>query len=147
MISDKLVTWYLRDINKLKEEISLFTKEENLWQTKGDVKNCAGNLALHLIGNLKFFIGTQLGNTGYVRKRDNEFNDKNVPKTTLLKEIDEVIIIVEKVLLTISDEKFDTEYPVEFLGSKRTIGEILFIFYGHFNYHLGQINYLRRVLS
>ena len=146
MIAQTLLPWLLRDLNKLKEEISHYKSENNLWILKGDIKNSAGTLALHIIGNLKHFIGAQLGNTGYVRTRDKEFSERNVSKEIILKEIDEVTAIIQKVLPTISDEKFNSEYSIEFLGSKRTVGEILFILYGHLNYHLGQINYHRRLL-
>lgn len=145
MIAQNFLSWYLRELNKLKEEISLYKNEANLWMIKGEVKNPPGTLAVHLIGNLKHFIGAQLGNTGYIRNRDKEFSDRNVPRETILKEIDEVIEIVQKVLPTISDEKFNSEFPLEFLGQKRSVGEILFILYGHLNYHLGQINYHRRL--
>ncbi len=76
--------FFLRDLNKLKEEISLYKNENDLWAVKGDVKNSGGTLALHLIGNLKHFIGAQLGNTGYIRNRDKEFSDKNIPKEKIL---------------------------------------------------------------
>ncbi len=147
MITEKLLALYLRDLDKLKEEISLFPNESSIWMLHGDIKNSTGTLALHLIGNLKHFIGAQLGNTGYIRNRDKEFTDKNVSREILLKEVDEVIAIMQKVLPLISDEKFNSEYPIEFLGNKKTAGEILFILYGHLNYHLGQINYYRKMLS
>ena len=147
MISENLLGWYLHDLNKLKEEISLYENENDLWLLKGDIKNSPGNLALHLVGNLKHFVGAQLDSTGYVRNRDKEFADKNVPREKMMKEIDEVIEIMQKVLPKITDEIFSQEYPIEFLGAKRLTGEILFILYGHLNYHLGQINYHRRLLA
>ncbi len=69
---------YERDLNKLIEEINLFKKEKDIWETKGDVKNSAGNLTLHLVGNLNHFIGRTLGHTDYIRKRDDEFSLKDV---------------------------------------------------------------------
>ena len=146
MISQTFLPWYLRELNKLKEEISLYKNENDLWILKGDIKNSPGTLTLHLIGNLKHFIGTQLGNTGYIRNREKEFSDKNISREILLKEIDEVIGMMQKILSEITDEKFNSKYPVEFLAAKRTVGEILFILYGHLNYHLGQINYHRRLV-
>ena len=146
MIAQNLLPWYLRDLNKLKEEIALYKNEPDLWVLKGDIKNSPGTLTLHLIGNLKHFIGSQLSKTGYVRNRDKEFADRNVPRELMLKEIDEVIGILQKTFPTITDEKFNSEFPLEFLGAKRSVGEILFILYGHLNYHLGQINYHRRLL-
>ena len=70
---------YLRDLNKLKEEISAFRNENDLWHTQGDVKNSPGNLALHLTGNLKHFIGAQLGNTAYVQTLPMKMCRKNIP--------------------------------------------------------------------
>ncbi len=147
MISKNLIAWYLRDLSKLKEEISLYKNEPDIWVLKGDIKNSPGNLTLHIIGNLKHFIGTQLGNTSYNRNRDKEFSDKNSSREGMLIEIDEVIEIIKNVFPKITDETFAKEYPIEFLGQKRLNGEILFILYGHLNYHLGQINYHRRLLN
>ena len=147
MIAQALLPLYLRDLNKLKEEISLYKSENNLWILKNEIKNSSGTLALHLLGNLNYFIGAVLDNTGYVRKREKEFADKNVPREIILKEIEEVTAILQKVFPAISDEKFNSEYPVEFLGAKRSVGEMLFILFGHLNYHLGQINYHRRLVA
>ncbi|MFI5164824.1 MAG: DinB family protein [Bacteroidia bacterium] len=146
MIVSQLTEFYLRDLNKLKEEISLYKNENDLWITKGDVKNSAGTLALHLIGNLKHFIGAQLGGTGYVRQREKEFSDRNVPREKLLAEIGEVISILKKVLPNLKDQDLSKEFPVEFLGEKRSIGYILLTLSAHLNYHLGQINYHRRLV-
>ena len=117
-----------------------------MWAIKGDIKNSAGTLALHLIGNLKHFIGVQLGNTGYVRQRDKEFSDRNVPKEKILTEIDEVISIVKRSLSNLKEEDLSKEYPIKFLEEKRTLGYILLTLSTHLNYHLGQINYHRRLL-
>jgi len=147
MITEKFLAWYLRDLNKLKEELSLFKNENDLWKVEKQIFNSAGTLTIHLIGNIKHFFGAQLANNGYVRNRDKEFADRNIPREIILKEIDEIIAITQKILPTINDEKFNSEYPIEFLGNKRTVGEILFILYGHLNYHLGQINYHRRLIT
>lgn len=145
MIAQLLLPWYVRELNKLKEELLLYKNESELWLIKGDIKNSPGTLALHLIGNLKHFIGAQLGSTGYIRLREKEFSDRNVPREKMIREIDETITIVQKVLPSITDEQFESEYPIPFLEQKRSVGELLFILYGHLNYHLGQINYHRRL--
>lgn len=137
---------FLRDLNKLKEEISLYKNESDLWLAKGEIKNSAGTLALHLIGNLKHFIGAQLGHTGYVRQRDKEFSERNVPREKMLSDIDEVIAMVKKVLTTIKDSDLEKEYPIKFLEEKRTIGYMLPTLSTHLSYHLGQVNYHRRLL-
>jgi hypothetical protein len=145
MILAQLTEFYLRDVNKLKEEISLYKNESEIWILKGDIKNSAGTLTLHLIGNLKHYFGAQLGNTSYIRNRDKEFSDRNIPRESMLREIDEVIIILKKVLPALKDSELDKEYPIEFLGAKRTTGYILLILSTHLSYHLGQINYHRRL--
>ncbi len=84
MITASLRSLYQRDLNKLKMEIGAYQNEENLWKTDKNISNSAGNLCLHLIGNLNHFIGTHLGNTGYVRQRELEFSLKDIPKTELI---------------------------------------------------------------
>jgi uncharacterized damage-inducible protein DinB len=146
MLSKTFLHWFLKDLKKLKEEISLFKSDSDLWIIKGEIKNSAGTLALHICGNIKHFIGAQLGNTGYVRNRDKEFADRNIPKEILLKEIEEVIGVIEKTLLSLADEDLSKRFPIDFLGNSTLNGEMIFIVYGHMNYHLGQVNYLRRLL-
>lgn len=142
-----LTDFFLRDLNKLKKEITLYKNESDLWILKGDVKNSGGTLALHLIGNLKHFIGTQLGSTGYMRQRDKEFSERNIPRETILKEIDETIAVLKKVLPTIKDSDLEKEYPIKFLEEKRTTGWILLTLSTHLSYHLGQVNYHRRMTT
>ena len=88
MITD-LVKIYERDLDRLKLEIELFNDEKKLWSTTGSVKNSAGNLALHLVGNLKTYIGKNLGKVNYTRDRDAEFNLKNVPKESVVRQVEE----------------------------------------------------------
>ena len=147
MTSQILPELYVKDISKLKEEISLYKNESDLWLLKGDVKNSPGTLALHITGNLKHFIGAQLGKTGYVRERDKEFSDRNVPKENLLKGLSEALEIVKTTLPKLSDEDLQKDFPILFLEKVRPTIEILFILYGHLNYHLGQLNYHRRLLA
>lgn len=146
MITEIITEKFIGNLDQLKNELSLYKNESDIWIVKGEIKNSSGNLALHLIGNLKHFIGATLGMTGYIRNRDNEFAEKNVSREKLLFEIDKVIAIIKTVLPTIKDEDMTKTFPVEFLGKKVLIIEMLFQLHGHFNYHLGQINYHRRLI-
>lgn len=146
MLTHQILELYLSNLNKLKEEISAFKNENDLWHIQSDVKNSPGNLALHLTGNIKHFIGAQLGNSGYVRNRDKEFSDKNIPREKILSGIDEAIEVLNATLSKFTDDVLQKDYPILFLNKQHTFGEILFILYGHLNYHLGQINYQRRLL-
>jgi len=141
-----LAELYERDLLKLRDEINNFKDEKNIWRVADGVTNPAGTLVLHLVGNLKFTIGTQLGGTGYVRAREQEFSLKDVSRQELILDIENTIEIVKAGLATVNQSKLEETYPLEFLGQKTT-GWYLTMFYGHLSYHLGQVNYLRRILE
>lgn len=147
MQSNVLASFYERDIRKLIEEVNLFKNEENLWKTQGSVKNSAGNLALHIIGGTNYLIGTTLAHTGYVRNRDQEFIRKGVARKDLVAQLGELIPMINKTLTAFSEDDLETDYPFEFDGAKRTKSYVLVQLELHLNYHLGQVNYLRRILE
>lgn len=144
MLNNILAGFYERDLRKLIEEINLFKNEENLWKTEGSIKNSCGNLVLHLIGGTNYLIGTKLANTGYVRNRDEEFVKKGVARKYLVEQLEQLIRVVKK---TVSAVDMEREYPLIFDDAKRSNSYLLVQLLTHLNYHLGQINYLRRVLE
>jgi|SRR6185436_4361967 len=146
MMISEIKEIYLRDLKKLSEEIGLFTDESAIWKTAGDIKNSSGNLCLHLCGNLQHFIGAQIGKTGYVRDRDAEFSSRNIPASKLQEEISKAEAAVTIALDKMKEEELATIYPQTFIGKDVTNGYFLVFLIAHFNYHLGQVNYLRRVL-
>jgi len=147
MLAQTLTTLFQRDINKLRKEIESYQDESKLWIIDKGIANSAGNLCLHLIGNLNTYFGKELGGTGYVRNRDLEFSQKDIPQATLLKMIDETMVIMEKVLDTVTDQQLEEEYPVVVFTEKTTTGFFFVHLIAHFSYHLGQINYHRRLLD
>ena len=149
MITTTIAGIFERELNKLAEEIKLYPNEASIWKVTDGVKNSGGNLCLHICGNLQHFIGNVLGNTGYVRNRDKEFADKNVLVADLLKEIEATKKAVVKTLENIPDEDLDKEYtafPAHLLG-KENITKFYFLAHliAHMDYHIGQINYHRRL--
>ena len=148
MIADTLKKLYVRDLTKLKEEIALYKNEENIWRIDQNILNSAGNLCLHLIGNLNTYIGVQLGNTGYVRNRPEEFALKNIPSQELINNIDKTIAMIETVMPTVSEDQFKSEYPLVVLDGKVLSTEYFLVHLAtHLSYHLGQVNYHRRLLD
>lgn len=147
MISQNLKSLFTRDLNKLKTEIEAYQDEANIWKTDKSVSNSAGNLCLHLVGNLSHFVGAILGNSGYVRTRELEFSLKDVPRTELIKKIEETLHIVTSTLDNLSTEDLEKEYPLEPFGYAMTTEYFLMHLFGHLSYHLGQINYHRRLLD
>jgi len=147
MLNNLLATFYERDIRKLIEEVNLFSNEDNLWRTHGSVKNTSGNLVLHIIGGLNYLVGTQLAQTGYVRNRDQEFTSKGVKKEYLIAGLEELIPMINKTLNAFTQEDMEAEYPLIFDDMKVSNSYVLLQLLLHLNYHLGQINYLRRMLE
>lgn len=136
-----------RELLKLRQEIDSYKSEDVLWSIDKSILNSGGNLCLHLVGNLNTFIGKHLGDTGYVRDRDREFSDKGIPKQELVKRIDETIHVVESTLSKLNDQQLEEEYPVNVFNEKMTTKYFLIHLLSHLTYHLGQINYHRRLLD
>jgi uncharacterized damage-inducible protein DinB len=147
MLTQVLIQIYERDLDKLKAEIASYIDETDLWKTAEGITNPAGNLALHLTGNLNHFIGAVLGGSGYVRDRDLEFSSAAVPTDTLLAAIDKTTAVVTSTLETLTDEELAKTYPIEVFGEPMTTGFFLTHLATHLSWHLGQINYHRRLLS
>ncbi len=138
---------FTRDLERLKREVELYVNENNLWIVEKDITNSAGNLCLHLIGNLNTYIGKEIGGFNYVRNRALEFSAKNIPKVELVKKIDETIMIVDSALGKLTEEDLLKEYPIIVFDKSTTTEYLLVHLTTHLTYHLGQINYHRRLLE
>jgi hypothetical protein len=138
---------FTRDLERLKREIELYTNEDNLWKVEKDIANSTGNLCLHLIGNLNTYIGKEIGGSNYVRNRELEFSAKNIPKVELVKKIDETILIVNSALGKLTEKDLLKEYPVIVFDKSTSTEYLLVHLTTHLSYHLGQINYHRRLLD
>lgn len=136
-----------RDLRKLAEEIKLYQLESDIWEIRPGIANSAGNLCLHLIGNLQYFIGAVLGNSGYIRQRELEFSQKNIPGKQLLAEIENTISQIKKTLNGCQEADLEQTYPLEREGRAITTGYMLTHLLSHLNYHLGQVNYHRRLIQ
>lgn len=147
MLLPTLKTLFQRELGKLKKEIESYQEESKLWFVEKRISNSAGNLCLHLIGNLNTYLGKELGGTGYIRNRELEFSQKNIPRSELLMMLDATLLVVEDTLDQLSPEQLDKEYPVRVFDYGMTTGFFLVHLLAHLTYHLGQINYHRRLLD
>ncbi|MFM7854591.1 MAG: DinB family protein [Flammeovirgaceae bacterium] len=147
MITQEIKKVLIKDLQKLKEEISLYQKESTIWQVEKGIANSAGNLCLHLVGNLNHFIGATLGHSNYSRNRDAEFSLKDVPQQQLVKMVEDTIAVLEQVMSGITDNALAEDYPIVVFKEKMTTGYFLIHLAGHLGYHVGQINYHRRLLE
>ena len=142
-----LSSLFVRDLSKLIEEISLYKNEPDLWKIKKGISNSGGNLTLHLVGNLNHFIGATLGGTGYVRERDKEFSLKDIPRKQLIADINDTSAMLINTLSSLSQDDLEKDFPHPINNKISSTGFILMFLLAHLNYHLGQINYHRRLLS
>ncbi|EMR04812.1 DinB family protein [Cesiribacter andamanensis] len=146
-IVSELAKIFAADLERLKQEIEAFKLEENLWKSPPGLPNSAGNLCLHLVGNLNTFIGRDIGKFNYVRNREAEFSLNGVPRQKLLEQIEDVKRIVSASLSGIDDDRLQEVRIEHRLGNEMTNTYLLVHFATHLAYHLGQINYLRRMLE
>ena len=144
---DSLSKLYDRDLLKLKSEIEAYKNEADLWLVKAEISNSAGNLCLHLIGNINHYIGHQLGGTDYQRNRPLEFSEKNVPRAVLIEKIEATRAMLQLILANLSSETLSHNHTEEFYGGKDSNEFFLIHLLSHLNYHLGQINYHRRLIN
>ncbi len=147
MLTENLALLFERDILKLKVEINAYRNETTLWINANGINNSGGNLCLHLLGNLQYYIGSVLGHSGYVRNRPEEFSQKNIPVIEMNKTIDQTIGIITNAIRTIPAGILENDYPEKVLENTMTIEYFLLHLLAHLNYHLGQINYHRRLLD
>lgn len=144
--AEELKKLFIRDLDKVMQELNSFDHSESLWEVKGQIANSAGNLIMHICGNLQYFIGTVLDSTGYERDREEEFSG-NVSVDSLQEEIVETKNVIATYLDKVTDDELSYPYPQQPFGYPMTKFHFLIHLYGHLNYHLGQINYHRRLIS
>jgi hypothetical protein len=137
----------VRDLETLRRELRAYPDERMIWACPAGAPNAAGTLALHLCGNLQHFIGAQLGSTGYVRNRDAEFADRDVPLAELELRIDRTRDAVQATLGDPAPPDLDSDYPLEVVGLRLSTGLFLLHLSTHLAYHLGQIDYHRRIVT
>ncbi|TGD80452.1 DUF1572 family protein [Hymenobacter wooponensis] len=147
MLTTTLRLLFLRDLDRVKQELMAYNDEQHIWHIEKGIANSAGNLCLHLIGNLNTYIGAELGGIAYTRHRELEFSLKNIPRLELLDKLDETSSVVDASLEKVSPDALAQEYPILVFKEKTSTEYLLVHLATHLTYHLGQINYHRRLLD
>lgn len=142
-----LCSIFERDLKKLYHELASYKNEVSIWKTEKDIPNSGGNLCLHLIGNLNTYIGKEIGNSGYIRNREDEFSLKDIPKEQLLMMILNTLDVITDSLKKVDDKQLEMEYPILVFEKKTSTGYLLMHLSAHLAYHTGQINYHRRFID
>jgi hypothetical protein len=143
----ELSTLLLRDLDGLRREVRLYPDDQTLWKAVPGLPNSGGNLALHLVGNLRHFIGATLGHTGYVRDRDAEFAAHGVARADIGVLIDTARAEVDRSLSGLDDADLDSDFPLPIGGETLSTRMALLHLLAHLGYHLGQVDYHRRAAT
>lgn len=147
MLIDTLKILFNRDLKQLISEIEQYKIEADIWKVAGKINNSAGNLCLHVVGNLNTYIGKELGKTNYIRNRALEFSLKDVPRKELIQLVENTIEMIQQTLDNLNENNLKSEYPILVLDHKTSIEYLLVHLTAHLAYHLGQINYHRRLIE
>ena len=146
MLTSSLAATLARDLRTLRREVEAYPDEAMLWKTVPGISNAAGNLALHLAGNIQHYVGKHLGGTNYVRDRPAEFSRRNVPRKEILAEIsaaEQATTLLER----LDESILENDYPEAIGGNTLQTGDFLVHLVAHLNFHVGQIDYHRRIVT
>jgi hypothetical protein len=142
-----LAALFRRDLSLLHDQIEAFPDDPTLWRTLPGITNAPGNLVLHLEGNLREYVGRQLGNVPYSRVRDLEFSARGIGREDLAARIADLATTIPAVVENLSTSQLETDYPQKVLERVLSTRHFLIHLFGHLNWHLGQIDYARRILT
>jgi hypothetical protein len=135
---------FARRVRTLAEGLS----EEQFWRKPYPYGNSFGNLVLHLTGNLNYYIGAQIANTGYVRERELEFaGNQTRLKGEVLRYLDEAVRTVVESIRAQTQESWEDDYTAVGVDDVTNRIGIFLRCATHFHHHIGQMTYLIEALS
>ena len=147
MSGAELAALFRRDLTRLAQELRAIGSDGVLWTKPPGISNSIGNLVLHLEGNLREYIGRQLGGVSYSRQREREFTETGLAIDNLRARVEPLAILIPEIIAHLSDADLNRLYPEEPFNSPISTAQYLVSLNNHLNYHLGQIDYLRRILT
>ena len=147
VLCDTVLRLLLRDLAALQREVAAYPDDASLWRVAPGIANSGGTLALHLAGNLRGFIGSVLGGSEYVRDREREFTATGLSRADVTLELADAEIQVMRALTTLDLAQLDLEYPHVLAATHLRTDVFLMHLACHASYHLGQIDYHRRLIT
>ena len=139
--------YFGRELATVRDQLLAYPDSAAIWALPTGLPNSAGTLALHIAGNLRFFIGAKLGGGNYVRDRDAEFNLRGLDRDELVRQIEAASDEVTRALATLDDSQLEETFPVEIAGVRLPTGRVIGHLAVHLGYHLGQMDYHRRIVT
>jgi uncharacterized damage-inducible protein DinB len=137
---DRLAKQSLPLIVKSLQQLS----EEEIWWRPNSASNSAGNLVLHLCGNVRQWIVSHLGGMEFKRERDREFSEQGpIPRNQLVTQLRRTVRDARRVLAHLSDDSLAGKHTIQ--GLHVTGLDAVFHVVEHFGYHTGQIIYITKL--
>lgn len=146
-ISEAFASEYGNRAEELHKWVDPLT-EDQFWRNPFDFGNSVGHLILHITGNLNYYVGARIAQTGYIRDRDLEFTESRRPsKGEVLRRFDEAIAMVVSTIQRQSEADWVLPYTAEREPESKDRFTLFLRCAAHFYHHIGQINYLSRELT
>jgi uncharacterized damage-inducible protein DinB len=118
--------------------------EEEIWWRPNPPSNSAGNLVLHLCGNVRQWIVSHLGGAEFKRERDLEFSEIGpIPRNQLVAQLRRTVRDACRVLARLSDDSLAQKHVIQGLHVNGL--EAVYHVVEHFSYHTGQIIYITKL--
>lgn len=136
----------LRELRTVAREVDAYPNDELLWRIVAGIPNSGGTLALHIAGNLQHYVGAVLGGSGYVRDREAEFSTRDLSRAEVRAEVEAAAEAVDFTLANLTGEQAEARYPERVSGRNVRTADFLMHLSVHLGYHLGQLDYHRRLL-
>ncbi len=146
-IAKQLHAILLRDVRALRREIEAYPDDASVWAVPEGISNSGGTLVLHLVGNLRTYVGRVIGEDGYERDRPREFSARGLPRAELLRDIDLTIAAVDRALPLLTADALAAVYPLAIGAVRVNTQDFLLHVAVHLGYHLGQVDYHRRIVT
>ncbi|HET8714434.1 MAG TPA: DinB family protein [Holophagaceae bacterium] len=138
---------FARDLEVLAREIALYPDDAALWKEVPGQPTLGGSLALHLVGNLRHFIGRVVGGTDYVRDREAEFESRGRSRKELQALVQAAQAEVAAALAGLEAARLDAPFPEPIRGHQLDTRTVLVHLITHLSFHLGQLDYHRRAAT
>jgi uncharacterized damage-inducible protein DinB len=147
VIANDLANYYEHVAKELHKWVDPLSNEQ-FWHKPYSYGNSVGHLILHLTGNLSYYVGARIVETGYVRNRDREFTEKQrAPKEQVLREFDRAIALVVATIRKQSPGDWTASYTAEREPDAKDRFTAFLRCAGHAYHHVGQIIYLSKELG
>ncbi len=136
------------ELGSVVKEMAQSLDEEQFWRKPFTFGNSFGHLVLHLTGNLNYYIGAEIGKTGYVRDRPREFTEtERRPKKDVMQRFDDAVKMVVKTIQEQKEEDWAKPYSAK--GEEDAGNRWLLVLRcaTHLHHHVGQMMYLKNQLA